>query len=80
MVAEKPYHVLCEKVMSIHLHVTFMDCPPLDYLLVPGGEGTSTEVDNQALVQFGAEYYPSVTLYGGFHMRDQAPQYLKKRA
>ena len=80
MVAEKPCPVLCEKVMSIHPHVTFMDCPPLDYLPVPGGEGTSTEVDNQALVQFGAEYYPSVKLYGGFHMREQVPQYLKKRA
>jgi len=41
--------------MSINPHVTFADCPPLDFLLVPGGEGTQREVDNPALIQFVAE-------------------------
>jgi transcriptional regulator GlxA family with amidase domain len=31
---------------------TFDDCPPLDVLLVPGGFGTRTEVDNPALMDF----------------------------
>lgn len=170
MVAEKPEPVLCAKGMSINPHVTFTECPSLDYLLVPGGEGARKEADNQVLVnfvgaqaqncravlsvctgafilhragllagrratthwaslqrlrdlggvnvieerivqdgniwtsagvsagidlalafiesvagektagkiQFGAEYYPSVKSYGGFHMIEQAPQYMKK--
>jgi transcriptional regulator GlxA family with amidase domain len=41
--------------MSINPHVTFPECPPLDYLLVPGGEGTRKEVDNQVLIQFVGE-------------------------
>jgi transcriptional regulator GlxA family with amidase domain len=54
MVAEKPGPVICAKGMSINPHVTFNDCPQLDYLLVPGGEGTRQEVDNRILVQFVA--------------------------
>jgi transcriptional regulator GlxA family with amidase domain len=171
MVAEKPGPVLCAKGMSINPHVTFPECPSLDYLLVPGGEGTRKEVDNQVLiqfvgekaqnckavlsvctgsyilhragllsgrratthwaslqrmrelgdvevvedrivrdgkiwtsagisagidlilafiesiageetagkVQFGAEYYPSGKSYGGFHLLEQAPQYMKEK-
>ncbi len=52
MVAENPDPVICSKGMSINPHVTFEDCPPLDFLLVPGGEGTHKEVDNQSLIQF----------------------------
>ncbi|MDD3246055.1 MAG: hypothetical protein PHF18_04215 [Methanosarcina sp.] len=40
MIAEKPGPVICQKGMSINPHATFVDCPPLDFLLVPGGEGT----------------------------------------
>lgn len=52
MVAQTREPVVCAKGMSINPHVTFDDCPPLDYLLVPGGEGTRQQVDNEALVQF----------------------------
>ncbi|AKB50701.1 Transcriptional regulator, AraC family [Methanosarcina barkeri str. Wiesmoor] len=55
MVAENPAPVICSKGMSINPHVTFADCPPLDFLLVPGGEGTQREVDNPPLIQFVAE-------------------------
>ncbi len=54
MVAENPVPVICSKGMSINPHVTFSDCPPLDFLLVPGGEGTRREVDNPSLIQFVA--------------------------
>jgi transcriptional regulator GlxA family with amidase domain len=30
----------------------FADCPPLDLLLVPGGFGTRTEVENPAMLEF----------------------------
>jgi len=52
MVAEKPGPVICAKGLSLNPHATFADCPPLDFLLVPGGEGTRQEVDNSALIQF----------------------------
>lgn len=52
MIAENPFPVICAKGMSINPHVTFEACPSLDYLLVPGGEGTRKEVDNRALIQF----------------------------
>ena len=52
MVSEKPGPVICAKGLSLNPHATFADCPPLDFLLVPGGEGTRREVDNPALIQF----------------------------
>ncbi|MBN1381877.1 MAG: DJ-1/PfpI family protein [Deltaproteobacteria bacterium] len=55
MVAEKMPPVICAKGLSINPHVDFSQCPPLDYLLVPGGEGTRTEVNNEALIRFVAE-------------------------
>ncbi len=54
-VAENPKPVVCNKGMSINPHVTFTDCPPLDFLLVPGGEGTRREEENLSLIQFVAE-------------------------
>ena len=52
MVAQSPEPVICAKGMSLNPHATFAACPRLDYLLVPGGEGTRKEVDNKALIQF----------------------------
>ena len=45
---------------------SFGDCPQLDVLLVPGGLGTRTEVDNEAIIGFvrkqgaGADWITSV--------------------
>ncbi|MDP9991573.1 transcriptional regulator GlxA family with amidase domain [Variovorax boronicumulans] len=58
IVAEKTGPVVCAKGLSINPHVSFADCPPLDYLLVPGGMGTRREVDNPAMVQFLAKQAP----------------------
>lgn len=44
--------VRCAKGLSINPHVSFADCPALDYLLVPGGQGTRSEVGNQELLGF----------------------------
>jgi transcriptional regulator GlxA family with amidase domain len=44
--------VICSKGMSINPHVSFADCPQLDYLLIPGGQGTRTEVDNPVMIDF----------------------------
>jgi len=39
--------------MSLNPHLApFGECPQLDYLLVPGGEGTRQQVNNEALIRF----------------------------
>ena len=54
VVAESLDPVICAKGLSINPHASFATCPPLDYLLVPGGQGTRREVDNPALIDFVA--------------------------
>lgn len=52
LVAETSAAVTCAKGMSVNPQITFADCPQLDYLLVPGGEGTRREVSNSAILSF----------------------------
>lgn len=47
--------VTCANGLSINLNVSFTTCPALDFLLVPGGQGTRQEVDNRVLIDFIAE-------------------------
>jgi len=44
--------VTCAKGLSVNPHVSFLECPQLDFLLVPGGEGARTEIDNPILIDF----------------------------
>jgi transcriptional regulator GlxA family with amidase domain len=52
VVAQSPGPVKCAKGLSINPHVSFADCPALDCLLVPGGQGTRKEVGNPVLLDF----------------------------
>ena len=52
IVAETTAPVVCAKGMSVNPHVDFANCPPLDYLLVPGGQGTRAELKNPAVLDF----------------------------
>jgi transcriptional regulator GlxA family with amidase domain len=52
LVAQSQDPVVCAKGLSLNPHVTFETCPELDVLVVPGGQGTRTEVDNPVLVDF----------------------------
>jgi transcriptional regulator GlxA family with amidase domain len=54
IVAEQAAAIRCAKGLSINPHFSFEQCPPLDYLLVPGGQGTRTEVSNARLLEFVA--------------------------
>jgi transcriptional regulator GlxA family with amidase domain len=42
----------CAKGLTVVPEYGFEDCPPLDVLLVPGGQGTREQVDNPALMTF----------------------------
>jgi transcriptional regulator GlxA family with amidase domain len=52
VVAESRRPISCANGLSINPHASFDDCPRLDCLLVPGGQGTRREVENQVLVEF----------------------------
>ena len=52
VIAEHKAPVVCAKGLSVNPHASFESCPDLDYLLVPGGQGTRTEVSNEILLEF----------------------------
>jgi len=54
IVSQSREPIICAKGLSINPHVSFADCPVLDYLLVPGGQGTRQEVNNPVLLEFVA--------------------------
>ena len=55
IVAQTGEPVTCAKGLSVNPHVSFEQCPALDFLLVPGGEGTRREVENDTLIGFISE-------------------------
>jgi len=52
VVAESDGPVVCANGLSVNPHVSFATCPALDYLLVPGGQGSRTQVDNPVFIDF----------------------------
>ena len=52
LVAPSLTPVSCAKGMIVQPHISFEQCPVLDFLVVPGGEGTRKEIENQALIDF----------------------------
>ena len=44
--------VLCAKGMTVLPHTSLALCGQLDYLLVPGGEGMRSAVNNEVLIEF----------------------------
>ena len=52
MVAASMQPVVCAKGMQVLPHASFETCPPLDYLLVPGGDGTRAGVGDAVLLDF----------------------------
>ncbi len=55
LVAERDAPVRCRGGMRVIPDVTTADCPKLDVLLVPGGQGTRVEVENAALLAWIAK-------------------------
>jgi transcriptional regulator GlxA family with amidase domain len=52
LIAENPGAVRCSKGMRVLPDHTLGDHPPLDVLLVPGGQGTRREVSNPVLIEW----------------------------
>jgi len=52
LLAEQPGAVRCSKGMRVLPDHTLDDHPPVDVLLVPGGQGTRREVSNPAIIEW----------------------------
>ncbi len=55
LIAEQRGPVRCAQGLTLLADASFADCPPLDYLLIPGGEGARDRAANEPLVRFIAE-------------------------
>ncbi len=55
IIAQSLEPVTCAKGLMVVPHRAIGQCPQLDFLLVPGGQGTRREEENPALVGFIAE-------------------------
>ena len=51
-VAQHPAPVTGNKGLVVVPHHSFADCPPLEVIVVPGGQGTRVEVDNEVFMDF----------------------------
>ena len=51
-VSERGGTVRCAKGMRVVADYSFDDCPKADIVVVPGGQGTRTEVHNQPMLEF----------------------------
>jgi transcriptional regulator GlxA family with amidase domain len=54
-VAQTAGPIRCAKGMRVLPDHTFDDCPPLDVVLVPGGQGTRVESKNEVMKRFVTE-------------------------
>src|SRR3990170_2488339 len=65
-IAETGGRVRARHGLSVNVDHSFADAPPLDVLLIPGGQGTRQEVDNPRMIEFvreagaNAQYVTSV--------------------
>lgn len=61
MIAEKNEPVLCRKGMRVLPDATIDNCGKLDIILIPGGQGTRAEVNNEKLLAWIAKTAPGCT-------------------
>ncbi len=61
-VAESMEPVTCRNGLVVQPRYSLADCPPLDILLVPGGQGTRTAIDRAPLIAWIAERAASTEL------------------
>lgn len=52
MVSQHGGEVKCAKGMRVIADHSFADCPPVDVLLIPGGQGTRREAENPVILEW----------------------------
>jgi transcriptional regulator GlxA family with amidase domain len=55
LISERTDTVRCAKGLRVVPDVTLADCPKLDVVLVPGGQGTRREIENRPLLDWLAK-------------------------
>ncbi len=58
LIAEHDRPVRCAKGLRVLPDCTLRDAPPLDVLLIPGGQGTRREVDNPVVIDWIRDVAP----------------------
>ncbi len=61
-IAESMEAVTCRNGLVVQPRYTLAECPPLDILLLPGGQGTRTAIDRAPLIAWIAERAASTAL------------------
>ena len=51
-VSQRGGEIVCAKGLKVISEFDFSQCPPLDILVIPGGQGTRAEVQNTVLIDF----------------------------
>jgi transcriptional regulator GlxA family with amidase domain len=52
LISENGMTVTCDNGIMLNAHLDFDHCPELDYLIIPGGRGRVTQVNNPRLLAF----------------------------
>jgi transcriptional regulator GlxA family with amidase domain len=60
-ISENGGQITCAKRLRVLSDHSFADAPDLDVVVVPGGRGTRTEVDNQVVLDWLAKVSPTCT-------------------
>ncbi len=60
-ISERAEPVRCHKGLRVLADHTFADAPPLDVVLVPGGQGSRSERSNPAMLEFLRRVAPGCT-------------------
>lgn len=61
-VAEKEEHIYARNNLSINPQYTIYNCPKLDILIVPGGQGSRKEMNNKIILDWIKLNYPNLEL------------------
>ncbi|KNF07721.1 ThiJ/PfpI domain-containing protein [Gottschalkia purinilytica] len=61
-IAEKDGPIYARNNLSINPKYTIKDCPDIDILIVPGGQGARKEMHNQMIISWINNIYPNLEL------------------
>lgn len=52
LISENGGYIKCSNEIVVKSHLNFHEAPQLDYLIVPGGQGRTTQIHNEKLISF----------------------------
>lgn len=58
LISENGESVACDNGIMLNAHADFEHCPPLDYLIIPGGRGRVAAAKHQPILDFIQKQFP----------------------